>query len=135
ARQSTQRYAAICGPVAIEAPYEHHQQSSPDRPIPAVSHGARFSRTKQQGVEPLTRILAFVLTLAVAAGAGLAQAQTPDPENTLILELETGRVTIALRPDLAPNHVERVKQLAREGFYDGLAFHRVIDGFMAQTGD
>jgi len=83
----------------------------------------------------LTRILAFVLTLAVAAGAGLAQAQTPDPENTLILELETGRVTIALRPDLAPKHVERVKQLAREGFYDGLAFHRVIDGFMAQTGD
>ena len=83
----------------------------------------------------MTRILAFVLTLAVAAGAGLAQAQTPDPENTLILELETGRVTIALRPDLAPKHVERVKQLAREGFYDGLAFHRVIDGFMAQTGD
>jgi len=58
-----------------------------------------------------------------------------DPENTLYLELETGRVVIALRPDLAPNHVARIKELARQGFYDGLVFHRVIDGFMAQTGD
>ncbi len=60
---------------------------------------------------------------------------TIDPENTLYLELETGRVVIALRPDLAPNHVARIKELARQGFYDGLTFHRVIDGFMAQTGD
>ncbi len=60
---------------------------------------------------------------------------TADPENTLYLDLESGRVTIALRPDLAPNHVARIKELVREGFYDGLAFHRVIDGFMAQTGD
>ncbi len=58
-----------------------------------------------------------------------------DLENTLYLELKDGRVTIALRPDLAPNHVARIKELAREGFYDGLKFHRVIDGFMAQTGD
>lgn len=57
-----------------------------------------------------------------------------DPVNTLILKLETGVVTIALKPDLAPAHVERVKELVREGFYDGLTFHRVIDGFMAQTG-
>jgi len=57
-----------------------------------------------------------------------------DPENTLILETEKGKVTIALRPDLAPKHVERVKELVREGFYDGLKFHRVMDGFMAQTG-
>jgi peptidylprolyl isomerase len=84
----------------------------------------------------LTRLLKFALALSVVLGIGMAQAQTsPDPENTLILELESGRVTIALRPDLAPKHVERVKQLAREGFYDGLTFHRVIDGFMAQTGD
>ncbi len=84
----------------------------------------------------MTRILAFVLALAVVAGAGFAQAQNAsDPENTLILELKTGKVTIALRPDVAPKHVERVKQLAREGFYDGLKFHRVIEGFMAQTGD
>jgi peptidylprolyl isomerase len=58
-----------------------------------------------------------------------------DLENTLYLELKDGRVTIALRPDLAPGHVARIKELAREGFYDGLLFHRVIDGFMAQTGD
>ncbi|MFM2045329.1 MAG: hypothetical protein RLY86_3905 [Pseudomonadota bacterium] len=58
-----------------------------------------------------------------------------DLENTLYLDLSHGRVTIELRPDLAPNHVARIKELARSGFYDGLAFHRVIEGFMAQGGD
>ena len=58
-----------------------------------------------------------------------------DPENTLILTLKTGEVKIALRPDLAPNHVARIKALARQGFYDNIAFHRVIPNFMAQTGD
>src|SRR6201995_4878840 len=58
-----------------------------------------------------------------------------DPENTLIMTLESGPVTIKLRPDLAPGHVARIKELAREGFYDGVVFHRVIDGFMAQGGD
>lgn len=58
-----------------------------------------------------------------------------DLENTLFLDLKSGRVTIQLRPDLAPKHVERVKMLAREGFYDGTPFHRVIEGFMAQGGD
>ena len=58
-----------------------------------------------------------------------------DPENTLIFTLESGPVTIRLRPDLAPGHVERIKELAREGFYDGVVFHRVIPGFMAQGGD
>ena len=58
-----------------------------------------------------------------------------DAENTLILTLDTGPVTIRLRPDLAPGHVERIKALAREGFYDGVVFHRVIPGFMAQGGD
>lgn len=57
-----------------------------------------------------------------------------DPENTLILETSKGTATIELRPDLAPGHVTRVKELAREGFYDGIVFHRVIDGFMAQVG-
>ena len=61
-------------------------------------------------------------------------AAIKDPENTLIMETTQGKVVIALRPDLAPKHVERIKQLAREGFYDGIPFHRVIDGFMAQTG-
>jgi peptidylprolyl isomerase len=55
-------------------------------------------------------------------------------ENTLILETTKGPVTIEMRPDLAPNHVARIKELVREGFYDGIVFHRVIDGFMAQTG-
>ena len=58
-----------------------------------------------------------------------------DPENTLHMDLEHGRVVIALRPDLAPGHVARIKELSREGFYDGVVFHRVIDGFMAQGGD
>ena len=57
-----------------------------------------------------------------------------DPENTLIIETTKGRVVIELRPDLAPQHVERIKTLAREGFYDGVPIHRVIEGFMAQTG-
>ena len=58
-----------------------------------------------------------------------------DPENTLVLETTKGRVVIELRPDLAPLHVERIKTLAREKFYDGVPFHRVIEGFMAQSGD
>ncbi|WP_068317696.1 peptidylprolyl isomerase [Polycladidibacter hongkongensis] len=62
-------------------------------------------------------------------------ASAADLENTLYLDLKDGRVTIELRPDLAPAHVERIKTLARQGFYDGIVFHRVIDGFMAQTGD
>jgi peptidylprolyl isomerase len=61
-------------------------------------------------------------------------AEYKDPENTLIIETSKGPVVIELRPDLAPKHVERIKTLAREGFYDGIVFHRVIDGFMAQTG-
>src|SRR5918998_2748203 len=62
-------------------------------------------------------------------------ADITDPENTLIVETTKGPVVIAMRPDIAPKHVARIKELAREGFYDGLKFHRVIDGFMAQTGD
>lgn len=60
---------------------------------------------------------------------------TTDAENTLLLTTDTGLVTIKLRPDLAPGHVARIKELAREGFYDGVVFHRVIAGFMAQGGD
>jgi peptidylprolyl isomerase len=57
-----------------------------------------------------------------------------DPENTLLIETTQGKVTVEMRPDLAPGHVARVKELVRQGFYDGVPFHRVIDGFMAQTG-
>ena len=62
-------------------------------------------------------------------------ATANDLENTLVMETSKGTVTIGLRPDLAPNHVARIKELARKGFYDGIVFHRVIEGFMAQTGD
>jgi cyclophilin family peptidyl-prolyl cis-trans isomerase len=62
-------------------------------------------------------------------------ASKNDPENVLRMETSKGGVSIALRPDLAPGHVARIKELARQGFYDGIVFHRVIDGFMAQTGD
>ena len=56
------------------------------------------------------------------------------PDNTMILDTSKGKVVIEMRPDLAPKHVERIKMLVKEGFYDGIVFHRVIDGFMAQTG-
>ena len=62
-------------------------------------------------------------------------SQAHDVENTLIMDTTKGRVKIRLRPDLAPGHVARIKELARQGFYDGIVFHRVIEGFMAQTGD
>jgi peptidylprolyl isomerase len=62
-------------------------------------------------------------------------ADIKDPENAVIIELKDGPVTIELLPDVAPGHVARMKELAREGAYDGVVFHRVIDGFMAQTGD
>ncbi|WP_349361360.1 peptidylprolyl isomerase [Stappia sp.] len=84
----------------------------------------------------MSRILAVVSAFVVALGLTVsAGASDLDPENTLFLDLKDGRVVIRLRPDLAPNHVERIKTLTRQGFYDGIVFHRVIDGFMAQTGD
>ncbi|MBJ3775113.1 peptidylprolyl isomerase [Acuticoccus mangrovi] len=80
-------------------------------------------------------MISRLLAAAAMALCTTAYAAAADPENTLILELEDGNVIIELLPDLAPNHVERIKTLAREGFYDGVPFHRVIPGFMAQTGD
>lgn len=78
-------------------------------------------------------VTAFALTCAVAFGATAAHAA--DPENTMIITLKDGDVVVGLRPDLAPKHVAQIKELVREGAYNGVAFHRVIDGFMAQTGD
>ena len=79
----------------------------------------------------ITRTLGSIIFAMTITGAASGQ----DLENTLYMDLEDGRVVIELRPDLAPKHVARIKQLAREGFYDGIVFHRVIPGFMAQTGD
>jgi peptidylprolyl isomerase len=76
-------------------------------------------------------IATLALTLALAGGA----AKGADLENTLIMQLTYGRVVIEMRPDLAPKHVARIKELVRQGFYDGTPFHRVIEGFMAQGGD
>ena len=78
--------------------------------------------------------LAVVMSLgAIVALATTSFAQ--ELENTLYMDVKAGRVVIKLRPDLAPKHVERIKKLAREGFYNGVVFHRVIPGFMAQSGD
>src|ERR687889_2230351 len=71
----------------------------------------------------------------LTATAATAQQPAADPQNTVYLETKDGRVTIRLRPDLAPKHAEQIKTLTKRGFYDGVVFHRVIDGFMAQTGD
>jgi peptidylprolyl isomerase len=76
---------------------------------------------------------AAVLALNILI-AGPASA-AGDPDNTLVMSLKCGNVVIDLRPDLAPKHVAQIKKLTRQGFYDGIVFHRVIDGFMAQTGD
>jgi peptidylprolyl isomerase len=83
-------------------------------------------------MRPLTCLFAALIALFLNSARAEPIA---DPENTLIMQLKTGRVVIAMRPDLAPHTVFRVKQLARQGFYDGTPFHRVIDGFMAQGGD
>lgn len=77
----------------------------------------------------------FVGLFILSAAATAVDLTKLDPENLLYLDLPTGRVVIMMRPRLAPNHVARIKELVRQGFYDGLVFHRVIDGFMAQTGD
>jgi peptidylprolyl isomerase len=84
----------------------------------------------------MTRVLAVLF--AIMCAAPVAAQTLPaglDPQNTLILDTTEGRIVIKLRNDIAPHHAERMKQLARDHFYDNVPFHRVIDGFMAQTGD
>jgi len=83
----------------------------------------------------MRRLLGIAVLALFTIFAMTDTAKAADPENTLYLELESGRVVIEMRPDIAPKHVARIKELVREKFYDGLTFHRVIDGFMAQTGD
>jgi peptidylprolyl isomerase len=85
----------------------------------------------------LKKLMMIAALCAAAPALAVAQTAAPkiDPANTLVIELKTGRVLIGLRPDLAPKHVERIKALTKEGFYNNIKFHRVITGFMAQTGD
>jgi peptidylprolyl isomerase len=80
-------------------------------------------------------IALMAVVFLTAAAPAMAADTGADPQNLVHLELKDGRVVILLRPDLAPKHVARIKELIGKGFYDGLTFHRVIDGFMAQTGD
>jgi cyclophilin family peptidyl-prolyl cis-trans isomerase len=106
---------------------------------------ARFNRyatcqSKMQRIIVMS-VKALGLTIALLVASAVAwppsaSAQAPDdPQNTIVLTTKDGPVKIRLRPDLAPKHVERIKALTKRGFYDGIVFHRVIDGFMAQTGD
>jgi len=88
-----------------------------------------------EGADIMLRRTILGAGAALAAAPAFAQQPALDPENTLVLELPAGRVTIQLLPELAPRHVERVKTLVRQGFYDNTPFHRVIEGFMAQGGD
>jgi peptidylprolyl isomerase len=83
-----------------------------------------------------SRLALFCLIGAVAFASLPAAAQDLDPENTIVITTSDGcKITAGLRPDLAPKHVAQIKKLVRSGFYDGIIFHRVIEGFMAQTGD
>jgi peptidylprolyl isomerase len=98
-----------------------------------LPYGAGHFGTNVHGnVMRVLKMLAIGLVSAFVAGA---TAEAQDLENTLYMDLDDGRVVIELLPDIAPQHVERIKELARAGFYDGIVFHRVIEGFMAQTGD
>lgn len=91
-------------------------------------------RARERDVSMLNRILSALIGVFFLMAASQT-ASAADPENTLYMDLEYGRVVIEMRPDLAPKHVARIKELVREGFYDGTPFHRVIAGFMAQGGD
>jgi cyclophilin family peptidyl-prolyl cis-trans isomerase len=80
-------------------------------------------------------VFAALALMLAAVSPALTQQTKVDPQNTVYLDTKDGRITIRLRPDLAPKHVEQIKTLTKQGFYDGIVFHRVIEGFMAQTGD
>jgi peptidylprolyl isomerase len=103
-------------------------------PLAPLGYGPRLidlQRRCRSMSKTFLRLLALVASLFIGGQA----ASAADLENTLYLDLPAGRVVIEMRPDLAPHHVARIKELARRGFYDGIVFHRVIPGFMAQGGD
>src|SRR4029079_9076367 len=92
-------------------------------------------RQLEPGVHMLRLLVLVGLLFAVTPAAAQNLPAGADPQNTLIIDTTQGRIVVKLRNDIAPGHAERLKQLAREGFYNGVPFHRVIAGFMAQTGD
>ena len=100
--------------------------------------GRKVKASKEQNLNlkgrTMRQLFSFLPVLMVAMMIG-ENSLAEDLENTLYMDLDYGRVVIGLRPDLAPNHVARIKELTRSGFYDGVVFHRVIDDFMAQGGD
>lgn len=83
----------------------------------------------------MTRLISAIAGLWCATASAMDTPPSADPANLLYLDLKDGRVVIEMLPEKAPHHVARIKELVRQGFYDGIVFHRVIDGFMAQTGD
>ncbi len=85
--------------------------------------------------KPLRILIVFLGLLTALLPLSVSAAPALNPENTIYLDLPSGRVVIQMLPNIAPRHVARIKELTRKGFYDGLSFHRVIPGFMAQTGD
>ena len=89
----------------------------------------------QLHIPPMNKLLVFAAFMLPLTMTEAKTEKSPNPENLLTIELQSGSVVIELFPEDAPNHVKRIKELAREGKYDEVAFHRVIDGFMAQTGD
>ena len=100
--------------------------------------GRKVKASKEENLNlkgrTMRKLFSFLPVLMVAMMIG-ENSLAEDLENTLYMDLDYGRVVIGLRPDLAPNHVARIKELTRSGFYDGVVFHRVIDDFMAQGGD
>ena len=115
--------------VAIFRPSCRSCRRTPQNTVQPVLTPGNFRR--RHSMKRLFAAGALVLATMVPAAA----QQAADPQNTIFLDTKDGRITIRLRPDLAPKHVEQIKTLAKKGFYDGIVFHRVIDGFMAQTGD
>jgi len=109
------------------APDSAASSGSDLRVIDSTSSGSDMSYVPEQ--------TSFIAAAPATGSAPTQEATAMDPENTLNIQLKDGTVVIELLPDVAPLHVARIKELTREGFYNGIKFHRVIDGFMAQTGD
>ena len=110
-----------------DAAYSPASSGADLRVIDSSSSGSDMSYVSEQ--------TSFIAAAPAAGSASTQEAPALDPENTLNIQLKDGTVVIELLPDVAPLHVARFKELTRDGFYNGIKFHRVIDGFMAQTGD